>query len=266
MAPGSHGSSEGGWSSRGQLVPGSRIDLCKKPKCRPRRRFSSLPIPGVFCYYEALAPTAPGEGSNQMQSGSTLWKSSVLAASGSYQERSCILSKKFLLTVFVVLLVVSASSLAQTLTPLKNQPPDGIIYTFQLTDGTVMAQGGNCSDFWQLTPDNSGSYVNGTWSQLASLPSGYAPYATASAVLADGRLLLEGGEYSKCGADFTLTNQGAIYDPVKNTWTTVNPPKGWTNIGDSPSTVLAEWRLFDWKQTDQASARTEPHDYDVEVR
>ncbi len=175
-----------------------------------------------------------------MQSGSTLWKSSVLAASGSYQERSCVLSKKFFLTVFVVLLVVSGSALAQTLTPLKNQPPDGIIYTFQLTDGTVMAQGGNCSDFWRLTPDNSGSYVNGTWSQLASLPSGYAPYATASAVLADGRLLLEGGEYSNCGADFTLTDQGAVYDPVKNTWTTVNPPKGWTNIGDSPSTVLAD--------------------------
>jgi hypothetical protein len=174
-----------------------------------------------------------------MQSGSTLWKSSVLAASGSLQERSCILSKKFLLTIFVVLLVVSGSSLAQTLTPLKNQPPDGIIYTFQLTDGTVMAQGGNCSDWWKLTPDNTGSYVNGTWTQLASLPSGYAPYATASAVLANGYLLLEGGEYSNCGADFTLTNQGAIYNPVANTWTTVDPPKGWANIGDSPSTVLA---------------------------
>ncbi len=174
-----------------------------------------------------------------MQSGSTLWKSSVLAACGSSQERSCILSKKFLLTVFVVLLIVSGSTLAQTLTTLKNQPPDGIIYSFQLTDGTVMVQGGNCSDFWRLTPDNTGSYVNGTWSQLASLPSGYAPYATSSAVLADGRLLLEGGEYSNCGGSFTLTNQGAIYDPVANTWTTVKPPKGWTNIGDSPSTVLA---------------------------
>jgi hypothetical protein len=149
------------------------------------------------------------------------------------------LSKKFLLSIFVVLLV-SGSALAQSLTPLKNQPPDGIIYTFQLTDGTVMAQGGNCSDWWQLTPDNTGSYVNGTWKQLANLPSGYAPYATSSAVLADGRLLLEGGEYSDCGGAFTLTNQGAIYDPVANTWTTVAPPKGWTNIGDSPSTVLAD--------------------------
>lgn len=148
------------------------------------------------------------------------------------------MSKKSVLTVVMVLLVVSSAALAQTLTRLKNQPPDGIIYTFQLTDGTVMAQGGNCSDWWKLTPDNTGSYVNGTWTQLASLPAGYAPYATASAVLADGRLLLEGGEYSACGAEFTLTNQGAIYDPVANTWTAVTPPKGWDYIGDSPSLVL----------------------------
>ncbi len=148
------------------------------------------------------------------------------------------MSKKFVLAVLMVLLVVSSAALAQTLTALKNQPPDGIIYSFQLTDGTVVAQGNSCSDFWKLTPDINGSYVNGTWTQLASLPSGYAPYATASAVLADGRLLLEGGEYSGCGAVFTLTNQGAIYDPVANTWTTVTPPKGWTYIGDSPSTVL----------------------------
>src|ERR1700691_3022359 len=140
----------------------------------------------------------------------------------------------------LVLLVMSGSALAQTLTALKHQPPDGIIYTFQMTDGTVIAQGDNCSDFWKLTPDNTGSYVNGTWTQLASLPSDYAPYAGASAVLADGRLLLEGGEYSQCGNVFALTNQGAVYDPATNAWTTVTPPKGWNYIGDSPSTILAD--------------------------
>ena len=34
------------------------------------------------------------------------------------------------------------------------------------------------------------------------------------------------------------TNKGAIYDPVTNVWTTVNPPAGWTTIGDSPCIVL----------------------------
>ena len=86
-----------------------------------------------------------------------------------------------------------------------------------MTDGTVLAQGYKSSDWWKLTPDNTGSYVNGTWTQVASLPSGYSPEAFASAVLADGRLLIIGGEYNF--VNFALTNLGAIYDPVANTWT-----------------------------------------------
>jgi hypothetical protein len=134
------------------------------------------------------------------------------------------------------LLLVSSAALAQTLTPLKHQPPDGVVLSFQLTDGTVLAQGNNYSDWWKLTPDNTGSYVNGTWTQVANLPSGYTPYAMASAVLADGRVIIEGGEY--LDNNFTLTNLGAIYDPTANTWTPVTPPKGWNYIGDSPSVVL----------------------------
>ena len=34
------------------------------------------------------------------------------------------------------------------------------------------------------------------------------------------------------------TNKGAIYDPVKNTWTEVLPPTGWSQIGDAQSVVL----------------------------
>ncbi|MGD0415725.1 MAG: hypothetical protein ABSA80_10265 [Terriglobales bacterium] len=145
------------------------------------------------------------------------------------------MSKKFVLAA-VVLVAVTGAALAQTLTALRHQPPDGVIISYQLTDGTVMVQGSNYSDWWKLTPDITGSYINGTWTQLASLPSGYAPYANASAVLADGRLIIEGGEYNF--GNFVLTNMGAIYDPVANTWTTVTPPKGWDYIGDSPSVVL----------------------------
>ncbi len=35
------------------------------------------------------------------------------------------------------------------------------------------------------------------------------------------------------------TNQGAIYDPLANTWTSVEPPSGWSSIGDAQSVVLA---------------------------
>ena len=143
--------------------------------------------------------------------------------------------RKFI-TGVLWLFAVCAISQAQTITRLNHQPPDGAQLTFQMTDGTVVAQGDSDSDWWKLTPDNTGSYVNGTWSQLPSLPSGYSPEAFASVVLADGRLVITGGEYNF--GVFTLTNLGAIYDPAANTWTNLLPPSNWTYIGDSPSTIL----------------------------
>jgi len=82
-----------------------------------------------------------------------------------------------------------------------------------------------------------GSYVNGTWSQLPSMPGGYNPLYFASAILPDGRMIVEGGEY--LGGTPTWTNKGAIYNPVTNKWRSVAPPLGWTNIGDAQSNVLA---------------------------
>ena len=149
--------------------------------------------------------------------------------------------RRFLTVAIAAALPVVAH--AQTVTHLKNQPPSGAQLTFQLTDGTVLAQSFSDSNWYILTPDNTGSYVNGTWKKVASLPSGYSPDAFASQVLADGRVLIEGGEYSN-GGNFTLTNQGAIYDPVANTWTMVNPPAKWQNIGDSPSTVLPNGKFL----------------------
>jgi hypothetical protein len=52
---------------------------------------------------------------------------------------------------------------AQSLTNLTHQPPDGAIISMQMTDGTVIVQGGGEQDWWKLTPDNTGSYKNGTW-------------------------------------------------------------------------------------------------------
>ena len=134
-------------------------------------------------------------------------------------------------------------ALADSVTHLKNQPPDGAQETFLLTDGTVLAHGYNGTDFWVLTPDKTGSYVNGTWKQVGSLQSGYSPSAFASQVLADGRVIVQGGEYSN-GGNFTLTNQGAIYNPVKQTWSNLKHPPQWHNIGDSASVVLADGRYF----------------------
>jgi hypothetical protein len=167
----------------------------------------------------------------------------------------CFLPRKILLLTALVL-AISSVSLSQTLKQLKHQPPDGAILTFQMTDGTVIAQGGNDSDWWKLTPDITGSYVNGTWKQLASLPAGYVPDAFASAVLADGRLVIVGGEYNN--GNFALTNQGAIYDPSTNVWTSVTPPKSWSYIGDSPAVVLPDGKFLVGNKLTKAMAALDP--------
>jgi hypothetical protein len=123
--------------------------------------------------------------------------------------------------------------------PVTSQGPfaGGAGTELLMTDGTVMVSDTCMSSWYSLSPDQNGNYVNGTWTKKASLPSGYAPLYFASAVLPDGKLIINGGEYNFCKtAETTL---GAIYDPVANTWTPVSPPSGWPRIGDAQSTVLA---------------------------
>ena len=127
---------------------------------------------------------------------------------------------------------------------LAHQPPFNPGAMFLLTNGTVLvqdagAQAGGTNKWWVLRPNAAGSYVNGTWSKVASTQSNYGPLYYASAVLPDGRFIVMGGEYN-FGKE-VWTNRGAIYDPVANRWTPVPAPSGsgWVKIGDAPSTVLA---------------------------
>lgn len=121
-------------------------------------------------------------------------------------------------------------------------PPGGSSNPLLLTDGTVIVADGDSPYWYKLTPDINGSYVNGTWIQIASLPviggQQYAPLYHASVVLPDGRALIMGGEYNDSN-NGVWTSLGAIYDPVANTWTAVTSPSGWT-IGDAESTILAD--------------------------
>jgi hypothetical protein len=144
----------------------------------------------------------------------------------------------------------------QNLQSIANQPPTTVGLSFLLTDGSVMFQGKAWSDWWKLTPDMTGSYANGSWSQLASLPAGYAPDAFSSAVLADGRVVVLGGEYNNDA--FVLTNQGAIYDPVADTWASLAPPTGWDYIGDSPSVVLSDGQFLVGRKLDMLMAELDP--------
>jgi len=149
--------------------------------------------------------------------------------------------RKLLLT-----LLISFASLApaQTWQPLTNQPSFAAGTALLLTDGTVIVQalttgGVGTRAWWKLTPDSSGSYVNGTWSEIAPLPAGYGPLYFASAVLPSGHVVVNGGEYN-LSTNQSETNLGAIYNPVTNKWRKLAAPKGWSQIGDAQSVVLAD--------------------------
>ena len=145
--------------------------------------------------------------------------------------------------------------MAGTWTGLTNQPSFNASTMLLLTDGTVLCQNSDSSDWYKLSPDQSGSYVNGTWSsKLATGPN--SPLYYASAVLKDGRVFVAGGEYN-AGSQAELL-AAEIYDPVNDAWTTLANPAGWTNIGDAPSCVLPDGRVLLGSINDTKTAVYDP--------
>jgi hypothetical protein len=149
-------------------------------------------------------------------------------------------------------------------TTLANQPPGAGYLSLLLTDGSVMMQSINDAGvFYKLTPDSQGSYINGTWSQLASPPAGYEPYDGAQVVLPDGRVLFVGGEYNQNVytlpfAPSGLTNRSAMYDPVADSWTMIAAPSGVDYIGDTTSAVLADGHFVFGTKLGRAMWRLDP--------
>jgi hypothetical protein len=153
--------------------------------------------------------------------------------------------KAFRTLAIALLTLLAWSSIASSQEPLnskwtklKNEPTWETDTALVLTDGTIMVHEYNSTAWWRLTPDITGNYVNGTWTQLGSMPSGYEPLYFAAAIMIDGQVLVEGGEYNNLVQD--ETNKGAIYNPTTNVWTNVAPPSGWSTIGDSPAIVLPD--------------------------
>jgi uncharacterized repeat protein (TIGR01451 family) len=115
---------------------------------------------------------------------------------------------------------------AGTWVPLNNPAPGGVgIDTMlMLPDGTIMAAegvdpAGNIgSNWWRLTPDIHGSYLNGTWSQRASMHDSRLYYT--SEVMPDGRVFVAGAEYGTGGSS------AEVYDYRSDTWTQIPVPSG----------------------------------------
>lgn len=128
-----------------------------------------------------------------------------------------------------------------------------------LTDGTVLAHAQCTPNWYRLTPDIHGNYKNGSWTAAAPMPAGYSPRFFGSQILPDGRVLVEGGEdngpmNANGFCKRAETTDGAIYDPVADSWISVPPPPGLTQIGDASLMVLANGTvlLAPWDTTDQA--------------
>lgn len=121
---------------------------------------------------------------------------------------------------------------------LTNQPPFNVSTMLLLTDGRIMVQEEATANWHALTPDSAGSYINGTWSNLA--PMSFWRRYYSSGILNDGRVLIIGGEQSGAGGD---TNKGEIYNPVTNTWSPIALPP-WAQVGDAACCVLPDGRLM----------------------
>ncbi len=183
-------------------------------------------------------------------------------------------SRSFGIALFVALVSSGISSAQWT---KVNNPPSGTNPStcLLLTDGTVMCQADEGSKSWlRLSPDNNGSYENGTWSSLADAPQGtdstdvpgntpatcspcqWAPTYYSSAVLPDGRLVFIGGEYNTNGNSWSTI--GFLFDPTASgglgSWSAqLTQPFGTTlltngttagDVGDSQSIVLQDGTML----------------------
>src|SRR5450631_3555185 len=88
-------------------------------------------------------------------------------------------------------------------------PPFNVGTALQLTDGNILVQDTDTGLIWfLLVPDEFGHYETGVWVPVANNLTNfnYNPTYFASAVLRDGRVIVEGGEYNN-GAP-AWTNKG----------------------------------------------------------
>ncbi len=132
-----------------------------------------------------------------------------------------------LLMVFGLLLPPGLKAVG-TWTPLAHAAPSTVQLMLLLSDGTVMCSDGGGNTWHRLTPDIHGSYVNGTWSTLASMHDTRLYYS--SDVVPDGRVFVAGGEYGTGGS------ASEVYDPLRNIWT--ETPVSGQDFSDSISKVI----------------------------
>jgi hypothetical protein len=105
-----------------------------------------------------------------------------------------------------------------------------------LPNGTVMASEnddyGYYNNWYLLTPDNQGHYVDGTWTTLN--PMNYTRLFFSSQVLPDNQVFVAGGEYG------TGESTAELFNIETGDWTEINPPLSLMNTNDMPPDVFKD--------------------------
>jgi hypothetical protein len=130
------------------------------------------------------------------------------------------------------LLVANTSEAAGTWTSLASSPPVGVNNCILMSDGTVLGMNG-AGQCVKLTPDIHGSYINGTWSGLATMNNSRLFFS--SQLLTNGNLWVAGGEDGSGGSSSEL------YGSLNNVWTLIPAPaSGYPDFSDSISEILPD--------------------------
>ena len=147
----------------------------------------------------------------------------------------------FIALLFITTFFGNSLTAQGSWTSLTNVAPDANVgVMLLLSDGTVMAKTITCAcdtigNVWdKLTPDSTGSYINGTWSTLAPMHDTRLYFA--SQVLKDGRVFVAGGEYGSGGS------KAETYNPLTDTWTMT--PNSNNNFADANSEILNDGRVL----------------------
>ena len=132
--------------------------------------------------------------------------------------------------LLAALLLPGAAEAIGTWTALASSSPAGVNNCLLLSDGTVLGMNGSgvCV---KLTPSVNGSYINGTWTTLATMNNSRLFFATQ--LMTNGNVFVAGGEYG------SGNNSAEIYNPLANTWTLApNIPGGTDDFVDAISEIL----------------------------
>lgn len=137
--------------------------------------------------------------------------------------------------VLFLILTCGKAQAGGTWSPLAHAPPAGLNNALLMSDGTVMCGDGG-SGWYRLTPDSHGSYVNGTWSVLAS--THYTRLFYSSDVLTNGNLYVAGGEYG------TGKDHAELYNSLLNTWSDIPQPSSDPTYSDAVSKILPSGNML----------------------